>query len=141
MSAQERTLILLVEDNPDDEQLIVRALRAKMGNEIAVTRDGQEALEFLFCEGRFADRNPADMPAVVLLDLNLPKIGGIEVLRRMRRDPRTQHLRVVVLTSSSEDEDVVRSYEAGSNSYLRKGVAFAELAETLARLAIPTRAR
>jgi two-component system response regulator len=130
-------LILLVEDNPDDEDLTVRALRkANVANEIAVARDGSEALEFLFCEGKHRDRNPAAMPTVVLLDLKLPKLSGIDVLRRMRADPRTQYIPVVVLTSSSEEEDMLRSYQSGANSYVRKPVVFSDFAEAVSHLGL-----
>jgi two-component system response regulator len=130
-------LILLVEDNPDDEELTVRSLRKSgVANEIAVARDGSEAVEFLFCQGRHAGRNPEIMPAVVLLDLKLPKLSGFDVLKRMRADPRTQYIPVVVLTSSSEDEDMVRSYESGANSYVRKPVNFEAFVQAVSQLGL-----
>ena len=117
--------ILLVEDNPDDEELTTRALRrAKIANEIVVARDGSEAVEFLFGEGKHAGRDLSRMPAVILLDLKLPKLSGFEVLERLRADPRTSLIPTVILTSSSEEEDMLRSYEAGANSYVRKPVEF-----------------
>ena len=115
-------LIMLVEDNPDDEELTLRALRkAKIANQVFVARDGTEALDFLFSTGKHAGREPA-MPAVVLLDLKLPKLNGIDVLTRMRADPRTELIPVVILTSSSEEEDMLKSYRSGANSYVRKPV-------------------
>lgn len=130
-------IILLVEDNPDDEELTLRALRqGNVANEVAVTRDGSEALDFLFCSGSHAGRDPAQMPTVVLLDLKLPKLGGIDVLKRMRADPRTRLIPVVVLTSSSEEEDMVRSYESGANSYVRKPVEFAAFAAAVSQLGV-----
>ena len=130
-------LILLVEDNPDDEELTLRALRkSNVANEIHVARDGSEAIEYLFCEGKYADRDPRQMPAVILLDLKLPKLNGIDVLKRLRADPRTQYIPVVVLTSSSEDEDMLNSYKSGANSYVRKPVGFVELANAVSQLGL-----
>lgn len=130
-------IILLVEDNPDDEELTLRALRqGNVANEVAVARDGSEALDFLFRTGSHAGRDPALMPTVVLLDLKLPKLGGIDVLKRMRADPRTKLIPVVVLTSSSEEEDMVRSYESGANSYVRKPVEFAAFATAVSQLGV-----
>ena len=128
-------MIMVVEDNPDDEELTLRALRqAKIANEIVVTRDGNEALEFVFGTGQYAGRNLDRMPAVVLLDLKLPKLNGLEVLKRLRSDPRTKLIPVVVLTSSSEDEDMLRSYQVGANSYVRKPVEFASFANAVSQL-------
>jgi len=125
--------ILLVEDNPDDELLTLRAFRqSNIRNEIQVVRDGAEALEYLFAEGEA--RNPR--PAVVLLDLNLPKISGLEVLRRIRSSPRTQRLPVVILTSSRLEEDLIQSYDLGANSYVRKPVDFNEFVTAVGRLGV-----
>ena len=127
--------IMLVEDNPDDEELTLRALRkANIVNEVAIARDGQEALDFLFCTGKYAGREPPTMPAVVLLDLKLPKLDGIDVLQRIRADPRTKLIPVVVLTSSSEDEDMLRSYQSGANSYVRKPIEFSAFANAVTQL-------
>lgn len=117
--------ILLVEDTPEDRELTLRALRkAKLTNNIQVTCDGAEALEFIFGEGAYAGRDVANSPKVILLDLKLPKVDGIEVLRRLKGDPRTQAIPVVVLTSSKEQRDVVESYRLGVNSYIVKPVDF-----------------
>ena len=121
--------IMLVEDNPNDEELTLRALRkANIANNVIVARDGQEAVDFLFGTGRHAGREPLAMPAVVLLDLKLPKLDGIDVLHRIRADPRTKLVPVVILTSSSEDEDMLRSYQSGANSYVRKPIDFSAFA-------------
>jgi CheY-like chemotaxis protein len=130
-------MIMLVEDNPDDEELTLRALRkAKIANEVVVTRDGSEAIEFLFGSGKYAGRDLRRMPAVILLDLKLPKLNGIDVLKRLRSDPRTKHIAIVVLTSSSEDEDRVRSYDSGANSYVRKPVESTAFIEAVTRLGV-----
>lgn len=129
--------ILLVEDNPDDEELTVRSLRkANIANEITVVRDGSEALDYLFCTGAYAARDPAKLPAVVFLDLKLPKVNGIEVLQYLRANPRTCLVPVVVLTSSNEDEDMLDSYESGANSYVRKPVDFNSYADAVAQIGI-----
>ncbi|MEJ2631182.1 MAG: response regulator [Acidihalobacter sp.] len=120
-------VILLVEDNPDDEELTLHALEQnRIGNEVVVAHDGVQALDYLFCTGAWADRKPCDPPALVLLDLNLPKLDGLEVLQRVRADERTHLLPVVILTSSNEDEDRLRGYTLGANSYVRKPVDFDE---------------
>lgn len=117
--------ILLVEDNPNDLELTQRALRkANLANNIHVARDGAEALDFLFCEGPYANRQIEDGPKVILLDLKLPKVDGLEVLRRIKTDDRTKSIPVVVLTSSKEQKDVVESYQLGVNSYIVKPVNF-----------------
>lgn len=124
--------ILLVEDNPDDEALTLRALKKNnIFNEVTVARDGQEALDYLFGAG--AER-PA--PAVVLLDLKLPKIDGLEVLRRIRADPRTSLQPIVILTSSKEEQDIVSSYSLGANSYIRKPVDFSQFMEAIRQLGL-----
>src|SRR5512146_471372 len=113
--------ILLVEDNADDEALALRAMKKnQVADKVFVVRDGAEALDFLFCTNAYADRDPHDMPQVTLLDLNLPKLDGLEVLRCLRADPRTHLLPVVILTSSDEEQDILRGYTSGANSYLRK---------------------
>ncbi|MEW6130849.1 MAG: response regulator [Acidobacteriota bacterium] len=117
--------ILLVEDNPHERELTIRALKkAHLANHIQVARDGVEALEFIFCEGAFAHRQIEDQPKVILLDLNLPKVNGLEVLQRIKSDPRTASIPVVMLTSSKEQEDVIESYKLGVNSYIVKPVNF-----------------
>jgi two-component system, response regulator len=128
-------MILLVEDNPDDEELTLRSLRkANIVNDVIVARDGGEALDFLFGTGKYAGRDVGQLPSVVLLDLKLPKLNGIEVLHRLRADPRTRLLPVVVLTSSSEEEDMLRSYESGANSYVRKPVDFSAFVTAVTQL-------
>ncbi|MBK8016646.1 MAG: response regulator [Betaproteobacteria bacterium] len=132
-----RHTILLVEDNPQDEMLTLRALnKVNLANGVEVVRDGQQALDYLFGEGEFAHRSAAGQPAIVMLDLNLPKIGGLEVLARMRADERTKLTPVVVLTSSDEESDRLRSYRDGANSFVRKPVAFSEFAEKVANLGV-----
>ena len=129
--------ILLVEDNPQDELLILRVLRkAMVANRIDVVRDGQQALDYLFHEGEFARPGGGDLPVVVLLDVHLPRLSGLEVLQRLRVDERTRLLPVVILTSSDEDRDRLQSYEHGANSFVRKPLDFAEFAETVARLGV-----
>jgi CheY-like chemotaxis protein len=129
--------ILLVEDNPQDELLALRALRkANVANRIDVVRDGQQAVDYLFCEGEFSGREGPPLPTVVLLDIGLPRLTGLEVLARLRSDERTRLLPVVVLTSSDEDADRLASYEVGANSFVRKPLAFAEFAQTVAGLGV-----
>ncbi|MBK1688012.1 response regulator [Rubrivivax gelatinosus] len=130
-------VILLVEDNPQDEMLTLRALgRARVANRIDVVRDGQQALDYLFCQGEFAGRAGPALPTVVLLDIGLPRLTGLEVLGRLRADPRTRLLPIVVLTSSDEDADRMASYEGGANSFVRKPVDFGEFAERVASLGV-----
>lgn len=129
--------ILLVEDNPDDVDLTLRAFeRSRVQNEVIVARDGLEALDYLFSTGAYANRPVGEMPEVVLLDLNLPKLHGLEVLKRLRADDRTRSLPVVVLTSSREDQDIIRSYDRGANSYVRKPVDFAQFIEAARQLGL-----
>jgi CheY-like chemotaxis protein len=129
--------ILLVEDNADDELLATRAFKKnRIVNEVIVARDGVEALDYLFGTGKHAGRDMNVWPQVVLLDLNIPRIGGLEVLRRIRGDERTKSLAVVVLTSSKEDEDVIRSYALGANAYVRKPVDFAQFNEAIGTLGL-----
>lgn len=125
MSGIHAVEILLVEDNPQDLELTLRALqKAKLANRIQIARDGAEALEFLFCEGAYGGRKIEDTPNVILLDLKLPKVDGLEVLQRIKGDPRTSTIPVVILTSSKEQWDVVESYKLGANSYIVKPVNF-----------------
>jgi len=128
-------VILLVEDNASDEELTLRALKkAKIGNKVIVTRDGAAALDYLFAQGAYADRDTNEVPQVVLLDLNLPKMGGLEVLRAIRADERTKYLPVVILTSSKEDQDLIGGYEQGANSYIVKPVDFTQFADAVRQL-------
>ena len=132
-----KKIILLVEDNPGDEALTLRAFRKSgITNDVIVTRDGAEALDYLFRTGQFADRDPSDLPAVILMDLNLPKIGGLEAIRRIRNDPVTKLIPVVILTSSDEEEDRLRGYEIGANSYVRKPVEFNQFADAVRQLGL-----
>lgn len=127
--------ILLIEDNPDDLEMTLRALRrAKLANSIHVARDGAEALEFIFAQGPHAGRKVENGPKVMLLDLKLPKVDGLEVLRRVKADPRTKVIPVVVLTSSKEQPDVVECYKLGVNSYIVKPVNFERFAAAVAEL-------
>ncbi len=127
--------ILLVEDNASDELLTLRSLKKSgIANRVVVARDGSEALDYLFAEGAHANREPKELPQVVLLDLNLPKIGGLEVLRRIRADQRTKLLPVVILTSSKEDKDLLGGYATGANSYVVKPVDFTQFAESVRQL-------
>ncbi|MEO8139604.1 MAG: response regulator [Gemmatimonadota bacterium] len=127
--------LLLVEDNPEDLELALRALRkAHFSNRIHVARDGAEALEFIFCDGPHAARSITDGPKVILLDLKLPKVDGLEVLRRIKADPRTAMIPVVVLTSSKEQSDMVETYHLGVNSYVVKPVNFERFAEAVQQL-------
>jgi CheY-like chemotaxis protein len=128
-------MILLVEDNPDDEALTIRALQKNnILNEVVVARDGAEALDFLHGTGKYAGRDISILPEVVLLDLNLPKLNGLEVLKKIREDDRTGLLPVVILTTSNEDRDKVESYRQGCNSYIRKPVDFIQFNEAIRQL-------
>ena len=130
-------IILLVEDNPDDEALTLRALRKNnIGNDVVIVRDGAEALDYLFGTGAYSGRDLRSLPAVTLLDLKLPKVDGLEVLRRVRSDERTELIPVVILTSSIEEQDLVRSYKLGANSYIRKPVDFSQFAEAVRQLGL-----
>ena len=129
--------ILLVEDNPQDEMLILRALRKiNLANEVDVARDGQQAVDYLFRQGEYVGRAGSDLPAVVLLDIGLPRLSGLDVLERLRTDRRTRLLPVVILTSSDEERDRLKSYESGANSFVQKPLDFTEFAETVARLGV-----
>jgi len=130
-------VIFLVEDNPDDEALTIRALRKnKIMNEVVVARDGAEALDYLFCRGEYANRDPGLLPQVVLLDLKLPKMDGLEVLEQIRANKRTKSLPVVILTSSKEEKDLMNGYKLGVNSYVRKPVDFQEFSEAVKNLGL-----
>jgi len=132
----ERT-ILLVEDNPDDIELTLRALgRNRVANEVIVAHDGEEALNYLFRRGAYEKRDINDMPAVVLLDLNMPKVGGLEVLSQIRSHDRTKLLPVVILTSSKEEQDLVNGYALGANSYIRKPVDFDQFTKSVLQLGL-----
>ena len=132
-----RKVILLIEDSADDEALTLRALsRNKIGNEVIVARDGEEALEWLFATGRHADRDHRQQPALVLLDLKLPKIDGLEVLRRIRERTETRLVPVVILTSSREEQDRLRGYLNGANSYIRKPIDFAHFVEAVRQVGL-----
>ncbi len=129
--------LLIVEDNPEDLELALRALRkAHFSNRIQIARDGAEALDYIFCEGEHADRQITDVPRVILLDLKLPKVDGLEVLRRIKSDLRTKMIPVVMLTSSKEQCDIVQSYKLGVNSYIVKPVDFARFAEAVQDLGL-----
>jgi two-component system response regulator len=133
----EEKMILLVEDNPNDEALTLRALqRHNIRNQVVVVRDGAEALDWLFGRGAYANRDVTLQPQLVLLDLKLPKLSGLEVLRAVRDDPRTKRLPVVLLTSSSEERDVTAGYDYGVNSYVKKPVEFGEFAEAVRQLGL-----
>lgn len=130
-------VILLVEDNPDDEELTLRAFRRNnILNPVVVARDGEEALDYLFATGSYSGRDTRQQPQVVLLDLKLPKVDGLEVLRRLRADPRTRLLPVVILTTSNEERDILASYQLGANSYVRKPVDFDQFLEAARQLGL-----
>jgi two-component system, response regulator len=129
--------ILLVEDNTSDVELTKRAfVKSNISNELFVVEDGQEALDYLFCRGGYSEREPTDLPALVLLDLKLPKIAGLEVLRQIRSVPLTKRLPVVILTSSKEEVDIARSYDLGVNSYVQKPVDFQQFANAIKTLGL-----
>jgi two-component system response regulator len=129
--------ILLVEDNPYDAELTLRALkRSNLANEVLVLSDGAQALDFLFGQGAYSDRDPAAQPRIMLLDLKLPKVDGLEVLRRVKEDPRTRLIPIIVLTSSHEEGDIVASYLHGVNSYIVKPVEFEDFVEVVSRLGL-----
>jgi two-component system response regulator len=133
----ETRVILLVEDNPDDEMLTLRAFKKNnIVNEVIVVRDGAEALDYLFGTGQYVKRDLSIMPALILLDLKLPKIDGLEVLRRLRADDRTRRLPVVILTSSKEEQDIVSSYDMGANSYIHKPVDFDKFTQAVGQLGL-----
>ena len=129
--------ILLVEDNPNDSELAIRALRrGRISNEIKLLEDGAEALDFIFCRGEYASRQITERPKIILLDLKLPKVSGLEVLQQIKSDPRTQMIPVVVLTSSAQDSDVVESYKLGVNSYIVKPVDFEQFNKAVEQMGL-----
>jgi CheY-like chemotaxis protein len=129
--------ILLVEDNPQDEKLILRSLKkVNLANQVDVVRDGQQVLDYIFRQGEFAEREGPDLPTFILLDIGLPRLSGLEVLARLRADERSKLVPVVILTSSDEERDRLKSYEGGANSFVRKPLDFNEFAETVARLGV-----
>ncbi len=131
----DQTTILLIEDNPDDVELTLHAFQKNnMANEIVVASDGAEGLDYLFGTGKYADRDAEQPPALILLDLQLPKIGGLEVLRKVREDERTKRIPVVIMTNSDEEEDIVNGYNGGANSYMRKPVDFTEFMNSVKQL-------
>ncbi len=133
----DRTTILLIEDDPDDVELTLHAFQKNhMANDVVVAGDGAEGLDYLFGTGKYAGRNADEPPAVILLDLQLPKIGGLKVLRKVREDERTKRIPVVILTSSDEEEDIVNGYDRGCNSYLRKPVDFTEFMNSVNQLEV-----
>ena len=130
-------LILLVEDNPSDVELTKRAFdRRHIRNIMLVAEDGKEALDYLFATGAHAGRDGTDLPALILLDLKLPRLDGLEVLRQIRANPQTKRLPVVILTSSSEEQDLAESYDLGANSFIRKSIDFAQFAEAIEYLGV-----
>ena len=134
-SLEQPISIVLVEDNPTDAELTIRALRrGRIGNNIQLLEDGAEALDFLFCRGEYAHRSITNQPKVILLDLKLPRVSGLEVLRQLKSDPRTQMIPVVVLTSSAEDQDMIESYQLGVNSYIVKPVDFEQFNQAVQQL-------
>jgi two-component system, response regulator len=136
-TAMDQKVILLVEDNPDDADLTLRALkRNKIMNEVVIARDGAEALDWLFARGAHSGRDPSVLPQVVLLDLKLPKVSGLEVLQAVRAEAKTKRLPIVLLTSSKEDQDVMAGYDLGANSYVRKPVDFEQFSEAIRQLGL-----
>jgi two-component system, response regulator len=137
MRSFEEVEILLVEDNPADAEMTTRALRRNnLANRLRWVKDGEEALDFMFCTGAYAGRNPGSGPRLVMLDIKMPKVDGIEVLRRLKQNPTTRAVPVVVMTSSNEERDVVESYELGVNSYIVKPVEFEAFLETVAKIGL-----
>jgi two-component system response regulator len=133
--SDQSVFILLVEDNPADAELAIRALRrGRISNQIQLLKDGAEALDFIFCRGDYANRKITDYPKMILLDLKLPKVSGLEVLQQLKSDPRTQMIPVVVLTSSAQDSDVIESYKLGVNSYIVKPVDFEQFNKAIEQL-------
>ena len=130
-------MILLVEDDPNDETLILRAFKkSNVSSQITVVRDGAEAVDFIFCQGAYKDRDPRDLPQLILLDMKLPKLSGVEVLRRIRANKHTQLLPVIILTSSREEQDLIESYRSGANSYVRKPIEYDQFLEAIRQLSL-----
>ena len=128
-------MVLLVEDNTEDLELMMYAIRgSQLASSISVVRDGEEALDFIFCRGNFCDRPPDKMPRLVILDLKLPKVGGLEVLRNIKENLRTRLIPVVVLTSSKEERDLLECYQSGANSYIQKPMSFEEFRDTVKKV-------
>lgn len=137
LSGHESKVILLIEDNIDDERLTLRALRRNnIMNEVVVAYDGQQAVDFLFCEGSFAGRDPSVMPSVIVLDLKLPKVSGLEVLKRIREEASTKHLPVVVLTATDDEAQIDAAYRAGANSFVQKPTEPSDYTEMVLNLAM-----
>lgn len=133
----ERDVILLIEDNPDDELLTIRTLKKhNLRNPVVVARDGSEALDYLFGTGKYADQEPNPLPVLTMLDIKIPKINGLEVLKRIRANERTKLMPVVILTSSDEERDLIDSYRMGVNSYVRKPVDFNQFQEAIRHLTV-----
>ncbi len=133
----DKKIVLLVEDNPDDEELTRIAFKeCHLANELVVVRDGQEALDYLFLTGKYADRDMAQLPQVMLLDLKLPRVDGLEVLQRVRADERTKQLPVVILTSSRHEQDLIDSYSLGASSYIQKPVDYLQFVEAVRQLGL-----
>jgi len=130
-------LILLVEDNPTDEALVLRAFKKyNLSAKIIVVRDGAEAVDFIFCQGAYKDRDPRDVPQLILLDMKLPKLSGLEVLRQIRANEHTRLLPVIMLTSSKEEQDLMESYRSGANSYVRKPIEYDQFLEAIRELSL-----
>lgn len=129
--------ILLVEDNPDDEALTLRALsKHKFANTVDVVRDGEEALDYIYCRGEYESRDKSKAPQLILLDINLPKLNGLEVLKQIREDQQSRHIPIVMLTTSKEENDIIESYDSGANSYIQKPVDFNEFLDVVGKLGV-----
>ncbi len=137
MNSNNQKIVLLVEDNPDDETLTLRALKKnKISNHVDIFRDGAEALDYLFAQKKYSHLQNKNLPELILLDLNLPKISGHEVLRQLRNNDRTRHIPVVVLSSSKKDQDITNSYDNGVNSYIRKPVNFEQFVDAVGKISL-----
>lgn len=137
LSSDQPIFIVLVEDNPADAELAIRALRrGRIANQIELLEDGAEALDFIFCRGAYAHRQITDHPKIILLDLKLPKVSGLEVLRQIKTDPRTQMIPIIVMTSSAQDSDIIESYQLGVNSYIVKPVDFEQFNKAVEQIGL-----